>query len=161
MRLHDRSTFTTYSRSEVDHVRQIVETWCVMVRIIDQVITDERSGLLTVISSTQEQLAETGSDKLPSFPWDPRVHFVSRLFHLMMTQVAPESHILHFGLVLRGLAGAYPMERDNFSLLILMIEHGDGWADTTSTEVLLPMHLLDNRSSFHRYSILRIQEWGI
>jgi hypothetical protein len=42
-----------------------------------------------------------------------------------------------------------------------MIEHGDGWADTTSTEVLLQMQLLDNRSSFHRYSSLRIQEWGI
>ena len=36
-RLHDRSTFTTYSRSEVDRVRQTVETWCVMVSIIDHV----------------------------------------------------------------------------------------------------------------------------
>jgi hypothetical protein len=42
-----------------------------------------------------------------------------------------------------------------------MIEHGDGWEDTTSIEVLLPMQLLDNWSSFHRYSSLRIQEWGI
>jgi hypothetical protein len=42
-----------------------------------------------------------------------------------------------------------------------MIEHGDGWEDTTSIEVLLQMQLLDSRSSFHRYSILRIQEWGI
>jgi hypothetical protein len=79
----------------------------------------------------------------------------------MMTQVAPESHILHFGLVLSGLAGACPMERDSFSLLIIMIEHGDGWAGTTSTEILLQMQLLDNRSSCHRYSSLRIQEWGI
>jgi hypothetical protein len=52
-RLHDRSTFTAYSRSEVDHVRQTVETWCVMVSIIDQVTTDEHRGLLTVISFTQ------------------------------------------------------------------------------------------------------------
>jgi hypothetical protein len=49
-RLHDRSTFTTYSRSEVDRVRQTVETWCVMVSIIDQVTTDEHRGLPTVIS---------------------------------------------------------------------------------------------------------------
>ena len=34
-RLYDRSTFTTYNRSEVDRVRQTVETWCVMVSIID------------------------------------------------------------------------------------------------------------------------------
>jgi hypothetical protein len=48
-RLHDRSTFTTYSRSAVDCVRQTVETWYVMVSIIDQVMTDEHRGLLTVI----------------------------------------------------------------------------------------------------------------
>jgi hypothetical protein len=108
-----------------------------------------------VISMTQEQLAGIGSDKLPSLPWDPGFHFVSRMFHLMITQIAPKSHILHFGLVLSGLAGAYPMERDSFSLLILMIEHGDGWADTPSTEVLLQIQLLDSRFSFHRYSSLR------
>jgi hypothetical protein len=49
-RLYDRSTLTTYNRSEVDRVRQTVETWCVMVSIIDQLMTDERCGLLTVIS---------------------------------------------------------------------------------------------------------------
>jgi hypothetical protein len=53
-RLYDRSTFTTYSRSEVDHVRETVETWCVMVSIIDQVMTDEYSGLPIVISLAQE-----------------------------------------------------------------------------------------------------------
>jgi hypothetical protein len=37
-------------------------------------IVDEHRGLLTVISLTQEPLDEIGSDKLPSFPWDPRVH---------------------------------------------------------------------------------------
>jgi hypothetical protein len=76
----DRSTFTAYNRSEVDRVRQTVETWCVMVSIIGQVTTDEHRGLPTVISPTQEQLAKTGSDKLPSSPWDPGVHFVSRMF---------------------------------------------------------------------------------
>jgi hypothetical protein len=100
---------------------------------------DEHGGLQTVISMTHEQLAGIGSDKIPSLPWDPGVHFVSRLFHFMMTQVVPESHILHFGLVLSGLAGACPMEQDNFSLLIIMIEHGDGWEGTTSTKILLQM----------------------
>jgi hypothetical protein len=64
----DRSTFTAYSRLEVDHVRQTVETWCVMVSIIGQVTIDEHRGILTVISLTQEQLEEIGSDKLPSLP---------------------------------------------------------------------------------------------
>jgi hypothetical protein len=58
-------------------------------------IADEHKGLLTVISLTQEQLDEIGSDKLPSFPWDPGVHWVSWMFHYMMTQVAPKSHTLH------------------------------------------------------------------
>ena len=102
-RLHDRSTFTTYSRSEVDCVRQTVETWCVMVSIINQVTTDEHRGLLTVISFTQEKLEEIGSDKLPSLPWDPGVRFVSTM--LRLTQVTPESHTLHLGLVWSGSAG--------------------------------------------------------
>jgi hypothetical protein len=46
---------------------------------------DVHRGLPTVISGTHEQLAGIRSDKLPSLPWDPRVHFVSRLFHFMMT----------------------------------------------------------------------------
>jgi hypothetical protein len=50
LRLYDRSTFTAYNRSEVDRVRQTMETWCVMVSIIDQVMTDERNGLSTVIN---------------------------------------------------------------------------------------------------------------
>jgi hypothetical protein len=84
-RLHDKSTFMTYNRSKVDRVRQTVETWCVTVSIIDQVTTNEHRGLLPVISPTQEQLAETRSDKIPSLPWDPGVHLVSRMFHYMMT----------------------------------------------------------------------------
>ena len=57
-----------------------------------------------------------GSDELPIFPWDLGVHLVSRLFHLMMAQVALERNILHSLMVLRGLAGDFPLEQDNFSL---------------------------------------------
>jgi hypothetical protein len=74
----------------------------------------------------------------------------------MMTQVAPESHILHLGLVLSGFAGTCPMERGSFSVLIIMIGHGDGWAGTTSTEICLQMQLLDSRSDCHKYFSLRI-----
>jgi hypothetical protein len=69
-----------------------------MVSIIGQVIADnlegdtdtdtdedEHRGLPTMISLTQEQLEGIGSDKLPSLPWDPGVHFVTRLFHFMRT----------------------------------------------------------------------------
>jgi hypothetical protein len=137
MRLYDRSTFTAYNRSEVDRVRQIVETWCVMVSIIDQVMTDEHCGLSTVISPAEDQLVETGSDKLPSFPWDPGVHLVSRMFHYMTTQVAPESHTLHLGLVWREPAGTCPVGRDLSSLMIIMIGHGYVWMGTSSIEMSL------------------------
>jgi hypothetical protein len=40
-------------------------------------IAYEHIWLLTVISLTQEKLDEIGSDNLPSFPWDPGVHWVS------------------------------------------------------------------------------------
>jgi hypothetical protein len=69
------------------------------------VTTDEHIGLPTVISLTHEQLVETGSDKLPSFPWDSKVHLVRRMFHYMTIEVAPESHTLHLGLVWSGPAG--------------------------------------------------------
>jgi hypothetical protein len=98
---------------------------------------DENRGLPTVINLTQEQLEKIGSDKLPSFPWDPGVHFVSRMFHCMMTHIAPESHILHLGLVWSGLVGTCLMKRCSFSLLIIMIDHGDGWAGVTSTKLPL------------------------
>ena len=155
LRLHDRSTFTAYSRSEVDRVRQTVETWCVMVSIIDQVTTDEHRGLLTMISLTQEQLEEIGSDKLPRFPWDPEVRFVSMM--LILTQVAPESHTLHLGLVWSGSAGTCPMGRDLSSCLVIMIGHGDFWTGTSSTLVSMPIQFLGSRFSGHRYFILRIQ----
>jgi hypothetical protein len=109
----------------------------VMVRIIGQMIADEHIGLLTVISLTQEQLEEIGSDKIPSFPWDLGVHFVSRTFYVMMTQVTPESHLLHLGLVWSGPARICLIERGNFSLLIIMIGRGDGWTGTSSTEMSL------------------------
>jgi hypothetical protein len=76
----------------------------------------------------------------------------------MMTQVAPESHILHLGLVWSGLAGICPIERGNFSLLIIMIGCGDGWTGTSSTEMSLQIQFLDSRSNGHRYFSLRIQE---
>jgi hypothetical protein len=112
-----------------------------------------------VISLTQEQLDEIGSDKLPSLPWDPgSVHWVSRMFHYMMTQVAPESHTLHLGLVWSGPAGICPDGARTFSLLIIMIGHGDGWIGTSSTEMPLQIQFLDNRSGGHRYFSLRTQE---
>jgi hypothetical protein len=147
LRLYDRSTFTAYNMSEVDRVRQTVETWCVMVSIIDQVMTDEHCGFLTVISPAQEQLVETGSDKLQSFHWDLGVHLVSRMFHYMTTQVAPESHTLHLGLVWREPAGTCPVGRDLSSLLIIMIGHGYVWMGTSSIQMSLLIQFLDNRSN--------------
>jgi hypothetical protein len=119
-------------------------------------IADEHIGLLTVISLTQEQLEEIGSDKLPSFPWDPGVHFVSTMF--MLTQVVPESLTLHLGLVWSGSAGTCPMGRDLFFCLIIMIGHGDVWIGTSSTEMPIQIQFLDSRSGGHRYVSLRIQE---
>jgi hypothetical protein len=119
-------------------------------------IADEHRGLLTVISLTQEQLEEIGSDKLPSLPWDPGVRFVSTMF--MLTQVAPESHTLHLGLVWSGSAGTCPMGRDLSFCLIIMIGHGDVWTGTSSTEMPLQIQFLDSRSGGHRYFSLRIQE---
>jgi hypothetical protein len=170
----DRSVFIAYRRIAVDHQRQTVETLGVMVSMLGRGITaisegdtdsdshwDEDGALPTVISMTHEQLVRIGSDELPIFPWDPGVHWVSGLFHLMMAQVAPESNILHSWMVLRGLVGTCSMWRDRFSLLILMIEYGGGWADDVSTEIPLQGQLLDNKPIFHRYFSVRIQEWGI
>jgi hypothetical protein len=85
-----------------------------------------------VISLTQEQLEEIGRDKLPSFLWDPGVRFVNTMF--MLTQVAPESHTLHLGLVWGGSVGTCSMGRDLSFHLIIMIGHGDFWIGTSSTE---------------------------
>jgi hypothetical protein len=118
-------------------------------------ITDEHIGLLTVISLTQEQLEEIGSDKLPSLPWDLAVRFVSTMF--MLTQVVPESLTLHLGLFWSGSAGTCPMGRDLFFHLIIMIGHGDVWIGTSSTEMPIQIQFLDSRSGGHRYVSLRIQ----
>jgi hypothetical protein len=104
----------------------------VMVSIIDQVMSDERCGLPTLISPAEEQLVETGSDKLPSFPWDPGVHLVSRMFHYMTIQGEPKSHTLHLGLVWMEPAGTCPLGRDLSSLVIIMIGHGYVWMGTSS-----------------------------
>jgi hypothetical protein len=133
LRPPDISTFTMSSQRERDHHRQLVETWCVRERIMSQVVANEHIGLLTVISLTQEQLEEIGIDKLPSFPWDPRVHFVSTMF--MLTQVAPEIHTLNLGLVWSGFVGTCPMGQDLFFHLIIMIGHGNVWTGTSSIEV--------------------------
>ena len=119
---------------------------------------DECSGISTVINPTQDQLAETGSDKLPSLPWDPGVHLVRRMFHYMMTQVAPESHTLHLGLVWSGFVGTCPMGRDLFFHLIIRIGHRYFWTCTSSTEIPLQIQFMDSRSGGHRYFSLRIQE---
>jgi hypothetical protein len=121
-----------------------------------QVIADEHIGLLTVISLTQEQLEEIGSDKLPSLLSDPGICFVNRMF--MLTQVAPESHTLHLGLVWSGPAGTCPMGRDLFFCLIIMIGHGDVWIGTSSTKVSSLIQFMDNRSNGHRYFNWRTQE---
>jgi hypothetical protein len=158
LRLHDRGTFMTYSRSEVDCVRQTIETWYVTVSLIDQVMTDEHRGLQTVISPAQEQPVETGSDKLPTLPWDPGVHLVSRMFDYMVTQGAPQSHTLHLGFVWSGFAGTCPMGRDLFFRLAIMIGHGEVWIGTSSTETPIQIQFLDSRSNGHRCFSWRTQE---
>jgi hypothetical protein len=107
-------------------------------------IADEHRGLLTVISLTQEQLEEIGSDKLPSLPWDPGVRFVSTMF--MLTQVAPESHTLHLGLVWSGSAGTCSMGRDLSFHLIIMIGHGDVWIGTVIARFVGKVKKLEPRA---------------
>jgi hypothetical protein len=121
-----------------------------------QVVEDEHIGLIALISLTQEQLEEIGSDKLPCFPWDLGVCFVSTM--IMLTQVAPESHTLHLGLGWSGSAGTCPMGRDLFFHLIIMIGHGDVWIGTYSTEMPIQIQFLDNKSGGRKYFSLRIQE---
>jgi hypothetical protein len=143
------SIFTTSSWRERDRHRQPVETWCVRERIMGQVVANEHIGLLTVISLTQEQLEEIQSDKLPSFPWDPGVRFVSTMF--MLTQVGPESHKLHLGLVWKGSVGTCPMWLDLSFHLIIMIGHGNVWTGIYSIEVSSLILFLVNQSNGHRY----------
>jgi hypothetical protein len=146
-------TFQSYSQLQIC-LLSVFDTF-----IIDDSmrrIEDEHRGLLTVISLTQEQLEEIGSDKLPTLPWDPGVHLASRISDYMMTQVAPESHALHQGLVWSGSAGICLLEGGNFSLLIIMIGRGDGWTGTFLTEMSLQVQFVDSRSNGYWDSILRI-----
>jgi hypothetical protein len=76
----------------------------------------------------------------------------------MLTQVAPEIHTLHLGLVWSGSAGTCSMGRDLSFHLIIMIGHGDVWIGTSSTETPIQIQFLDSRSSGHRYFSLRIPE---
>jgi hypothetical protein len=108
----------------------------------------------------QQQLVGIGSGGLPNFPWDPRIHLVGSLLHLMMVRVAPASDILHSWIVMRGLVGIHSIWRDKFSLLILGIEYGDGFADFGSTGIPLQVRLLDSRPSPYRYFSMRIQSGG-
>jgi hypothetical protein len=160
----DKSFFITYSMIGVDHQRQTVEALDVMESILghgtedtSKVHTDSKShwdedgGIPTVILMAHQQLVGIGSDELPNFPGDPRVHLVSSLLHLMMVRVAPESNILHSWMILRGIDGIFSMWRDRFSPLILMIEYGDGWEDFGSIEIPLQVQLLDSRPNYHRY----------
>jgi hypothetical protein len=50
------------------------------------------------------------------------------------------------------------MGKDLFSLLIIMIGHGDVWTGTSSTELSLLIHFLDIRSNNHMYFYWRTQE---
>ena len=92
---------------------------------------------------------------------DPLLGLNSRLFHLMISQVTPERNILHSWIILRGLDGTCYRWGDRFSLLIFIIEYGDGFAELGSTCIPLQVRLLDSRPNPYRYFSMRIQEWGI
>jgi hypothetical protein len=121
-RPHDKSDFITYNRIGEDHQRHTVEALGVMESIfgrgtedISGVDTDsdshwdEDGGLSTVISMAHQQLMGIGSDELPNLPWDPGIHLVGSLLHLMMVRVTPASNILHSWIILRGLVGIRSM----------------------------------------------------
>jgi hypothetical protein len=109
-----------------------------------------------VISLTQDQLEEVGSDKLPTLPWDRGVHLASRISNYMMIKVVPESLTLHLGLGWSGSVVTCPMGRDLSFYLIIMIGHGDVWIGTSSIGIHLQIQFLDSRSCGHRWFRLRI-----
>jgi hypothetical protein len=76
----------------------------------------------------------------------------------MLTQVAPESHTIHLGLVWSGSVGTCPIGQDLSLCFIIMIGHGDVWIGTSSIEVSSLIHFLDNRSNGHRYFSWGTQE---
>jgi hypothetical protein len=47
---------------------------------------DEGGGLSTITSRAHQQSVGIGSDELPNLTWDPGVHWVKSLFHLMRIQ---------------------------------------------------------------------------
>jgi hypothetical protein len=85
-----------YNRIGVDHQGQTVEALGVIENILGhgtedilEVDTysdshwDEDGGISTVTSRAYQQLVGIGSDELPNLTWDPGVHLVNCLFHLM------------------------------------------------------------------------------
>jgi hypothetical protein len=95
----DRSVLIAFIRIGVDHQGQTVEAMGVMGSIlghgtedISEVATysdshwDEGGVLSTVTSRAHQQLVGIGSDELPNLTWDPGVHLVNSLFHLMRIQ---------------------------------------------------------------------------
>jgi hypothetical protein len=47
---------------------------------------DEGGVILTVTGRAHKQLVGIGSDELPNLTWDPGIHLVNSLFHLMRIQ---------------------------------------------------------------------------
>jgi hypothetical protein len=123
----DGSDFITYNRIWEEHQRQPYEALGVMesffVRGTEDILEVDTSsdshwdedggtidwprGLLTVISMAQQQLLGIESGEIPNFPWDPGIHLVGSLLHLMLVQVVPATNILHSWIFLRGIVGIY------------------------------------------------------
>jgi hypothetical protein len=96
LRSPDRSVLIAYIRIGVDHQGKIVEALDVMENILGHVTEDiskiatysdshwdEGGWILTITSRAHQQLLGIGSDELPNFTCDLRVHWVNSLFHLM------------------------------------------------------------------------------
>jgi hypothetical protein len=96
LRPPDRSVLIAYNRIGVDHQGQTIEFLGVMESILghgtednSKVATysdshwDEGGQISTVTNRAHQQLLGVGSDELPNLIWDPRVHWVDSLFHLM------------------------------------------------------------------------------
>jgi hypothetical protein len=99
LRPPDRSVFIAYNRIGVDHQRPTVEALGMTESILGHGIEDisevdtysdshwdEDGGISTVTSRAHQQLVGIGSDGLPNLTWDPGVHLVSSLLHLMRIQ---------------------------------------------------------------------------
>jgi hypothetical protein len=95
----NRSVLIAYIKIGVDHQGQTVEALGMMESIlghgtedISEVATysdshwDEGGVISTVTGRAHQQLVGIGSDELPNLTWDPGVHLVNSLFHLMRIQ---------------------------------------------------------------------------